>query len=260
MISTTWSNQTFFRNSIKLHDGSNFNWVRYGPGHPNKVYRTLRLYSLYIFSYAEDTIRFQCNYNRQITVNQSYEVEDNFQPQPIQGQGELTYIMEIAVGNLGGTTEIRVIPNHGLNQVAPTWVLNYYMRTVELIKLFRFTECKVVDASNTHEVFLMHSFAGDSVCFDNSRLNVIQTDFFPNASFEMRTFRFNTGGSSTEAQQQTVMCSLHLDPVNDITQEQANNCSCYTRSECEQSHLLRGMTIKPLIAIKSLIFFLSNSF
>lgn len=53
-------------------------------------------------------------------MDQSYEVENNFQPQPIQGQGELTYTMEIAVGNLGGTTEVRVTPNHGLDQIAPT--------------------------------------------------------------------------------------------------------------------------------------------
>lgn len=87
----------------------------------------------------------------------------------------------------------------------------------------------------------MHSFAGDSVCFDSRRLNVVQTEFSPNASFNMRTFRFNVGGPATEAQQQSVICSLHLNPVNDITQEQAGACSCYTQSECEERHHLRGM-------------------
>ena len=52
-------------------------------------------------------------------MDQSYEVEQS-QPQPIPGQGELSYRMEAAVGALGGTTEVRVIPNHGLDQVIPT--------------------------------------------------------------------------------------------------------------------------------------------
>ena len=127
------------------------------------------------------------------------------------------------------------------------------MISVESTKILRFTECKVVDASNTHEVFLMHSFARDAVCFDNGRLNVVQTDFFPNASFEMRTFRFNTGGSSTEAQQQTVICNLHLDDVNDLIQQQANDCSCYTQTECEQNQNLRG--INPKSPVILFIFF-----
>lgn len=93
----------------------------------------------------------------------------------------------------------------------------------------------------------MHSFAGDSVCFDNSRLNVVQTDFFPNASFEMRTFRFITSGSSTEVQQQTIKCKIRLDPVNDVIQQQSNNCSCYTQTECEQNQNLRGMNPKSFI-------------
>lgn len=71
--------------------------------------------------------------------------------------------------------------------------------------------------------------------------------FFSIAFFEMRTFRFNTGGSSTEAQQQTVICSLHLDHVNDLIQQQANDCSCYTQTECEQNQNLRGMNPQTLI-------------
>ena len=89
----------------------------------------------------------------------------------------------------------------------------------------------------------MHSFADDSVCFDSARLNVVQTEFFPNVSFNMRTFRFNIGDSPTESQQQSVICSLHLDPVNEISEEQAEACSCHTQSECEETEAeshLRG--------------------
>ena len=109
-----------------------------------------------------------------------------------------------------------------------------------MLSLLSFTECKVVDSTNTHEVYPMHSFAGDSVCFDRTRLNVVQTEFSPNASFNMRTFRFNVNGSATESQQQTVSCSLHLDPVDDINQGQASDCSCYSKIECEEMHHLRG--------------------
>ena len=86
----------------------------------------------------------------------------------------------------------------------------------------------------------MHSFANESICFDSARLNVVQTEFSPNASFNMRTFRFTNDGSATESQEQTVICSLHLDPVNEISQEQASECSCYTQSECEERMHLRG--------------------
>ena len=54
----------------------------------------------------------------------------------------------------------------------------------------RLTECKVEDETNTHELFLIHSFKDDEVCFDSGRLNVVQTEFSPNAAFDMRTFRF----------------------------------------------------------------------
>ena len=115
------------------------------------------------------------------------------------------------------------------------------MLSPQLMFLFSFTECKVVDSTNTHELYVMHSFEDDSVCFDRTRLNVIQTEFSPNASFTMRTFRFNVGGSATESQQQTVMCSLHLDAVTEISQNQASDCSCYTQTECEQRSHLRGL-------------------
>ena len=70
--------------------------------------------------FAENEIRFQCNYDRTISVDQSYQVVGDFQPQPVQAQGELSYSMEVTVGELGGTTQVRVVPNHGLDQIAPT--------------------------------------------------------------------------------------------------------------------------------------------
>ena len=51
----------------------------------------------------------------------------------------------------------------------------------------------------------------------------------------MRTFRFISDGSATDAQQQTISCDLHLEPTADIVQEQAADCSCYTQQQCQGS-------------------------
>ena len=48
----------------------------------------------------------------------------------------------------------------------------------------------------------------------------------------MRTFRFNSGSTRTDTQQQTVECHLHLEPTDD-NQEQGTDCSCYTIEECQ---------------------------
>ena len=50
--------------------------------------------------------------------------------------------------------------------------------------------------------------------------------------------RFNTlitvdGSSSTNPQSQTISCKIHLDPADSVVQEQADACSCYDQSECE---------------------------
>ena len=50
----------------------------------------------------------------------------------------------------------------------------------------------------------------------------------------MRTFRFITSGSleASEDQVQTISCSLYLDPANDITTTQPDNCSCHSEADC----------------------------
>ena len=41
------------------------------------------------------------------------------------------------------------------------------------------------------------------------------------------------GSSSTNPQSQTISCTLHLDPADSVVEEQADACSCYDQSECE---------------------------
>merc|ERR1712136_190185 len=113
---------------------------------------------------------------------------------------------------LGGTTDVTISPSHSISGISP-----------------RLTSCKVT--TGDYELFAVHSFLND-VCFDSSRLNFQQTTFGQEIGFRMRTFRFTTGESSTDAQQQTVSCELHLEPSADIVEEQAADCSCYTEDGC----------------------------
>ena len=64
-------------------------------------------------------------------------------------------------------------------------------------------------------------------------MNVVQTEFGQNVSFDMRTFRFITPGSSaTDAQNQTISCDLHLEPANEVASAQPDDCSCHTEADC----------------------------
>ena len=56
--------------------------------------------------------------------------------------------------------------------------------------------------------------------------------------FEMRTFRFVTDeDSSSEEQEQTVRCDLHLEPAAAAEQARVvveeEDCSCHTVKDCE---------------------------
>ena len=58
----------------------------------------------------------------------------------------------------------------------------------------------------------------------------------------MRTFRFiTTGSSATEAQNQTIACNLHLEPVNDVSSTQPVDCSCHTEDDCVAAMAASGI-------------------
>ena len=69
----------------------------------------------------------------------------------------------------------------------------------------------------------------------SKRLKVKQVQFGETVAFSMRTFRFMSGESTTE-QQQTINCSLHLEPRENISEDQAPDCSCYTKEECQSKN------------------------
>ena len=63
---------------------------------------------------------------------------------------------------------------------------------------------------------------------------MLQTVFGVNIEFSMRTFRFTSVGSvSAEEQTQTIECDLYLEPIADISEDQAADCTCYTQEECD---------------------------
>ena len=43
---------------------------------------------------------------------------------------------------------------------------------------------------------------------------------------------FMDGESSSSAQEQRISCELHLEPVANVPEEQAVDCTCYSEAEC----------------------------
>ena len=70
------------------------------------------------FSFAEESIEFQCRYARTINVDNQMTVGGS-QPQPIVGTGDLNYTMVVQVGNLGGTTNININAEHDFDGITP---------------------------------------------------------------------------------------------------------------------------------------------
>ena len=47
-----------------------------------------------------------------------------------------------------------------------------------------------------------------------------------------------TGEDLTVAQEQRISCHLHLEPTEEVTDDQEANCSCYTEQECRGNNWL----------------------
>ena len=138
-----------------------------------------------MFSFGEDSIRFQCRYSRSVSVTQDMSIIDT-PTDAVEGTGNLSYTMSIDVGGPGGTTEVTISPNHNFDEVAPrsafeksyichnlwltindTWLaagnLSYH-------ECFRILNCNVAHAE--HKLYPIHSFDDDQLCFDKSRKDI----------------------------------------------------------------------------------------
>ena len=71
---------------------------------------TLKQHTYMFFSFAEDSVVFQCRYARSINVDEVMSIDPDVQPEV--GRGDLTYAMAITAGALGGTTTVQISPNH----------------------------------------------------------------------------------------------------------------------------------------------------
>ena len=60
---------------------------------------------------------------------------------------------------------------------------------------------------------------------------MLQTLFGKNIAFSFRTFRF-TSGQALDDQAQTISCEFYLEPTNNVAEEQAADCTCYSQEEC----------------------------
>ena len=69
-------------------------------------------------AFAEDSVVFQCKYARTVSANSQMTVNGT-STEPIVGEGDLTYRMEVDVGVLGGHTEITISPNHNISGISP---------------------------------------------------------------------------------------------------------------------------------------------
>ena len=63
-----------------------------------------------------------------------------------------------------------------------------------------------------------------------------QTQFGGSVAFSMRTFRFKNEGAAADEQEQTITCTLRLEPSEEISQDQAPDCTCYTEEECQSEY------------------------
>ena len=70
------------------------------------------------FSFAEDSIEFKCRYSRTVNTNSQMTVGP-FPTQPIIGEGDFDYTMDVQVGSLGGTTNVSINANHNFDGIVP---------------------------------------------------------------------------------------------------------------------------------------------
>ena len=69
---------------------------------------------------------------------------------------------------------------------------------------------------------------------------MVQTLFGKDIAFSMRTFRFSSG-QALESQNQTISCEFHLEPTDDVPEQQASDCTCYTEDGCAGKNSRTGI-------------------
>ena len=70
------------------------------------------------FSYADESVQFQCRYGRTINVESQMSVGVP-QPQPVISEGNFSYTMDAQVGPHGGNTIVNISANHNFAGITP---------------------------------------------------------------------------------------------------------------------------------------------
>ena len=80
---------------------------------------TNKTLEIIFFSFGDDSgITFRCRYSRSVSVSQDITVIDT-PSDAVEGTGDFSYSMSIAVGGPGGNTDVTITPNHSFAQIAP---------------------------------------------------------------------------------------------------------------------------------------------
>ena len=63
-------------------------------------------------------MKFQCRYSRNVSVSQDMTIIST-PTDAVEGTGDFSYSMSIAVGGPGGKTVVNITPNHSFNEISP---------------------------------------------------------------------------------------------------------------------------------------------
>ena len=71
-------------------------------------------------SFGQDSLQFQCQYLRQINVDDTYNVNPAAPAEPIVGTGNIAYemVVDVPSSGVGGTTTVTISPLHSLSVAA----------------------------------------------------------------------------------------------------------------------------------------------
>ena len=72
------------------------------------------------FRFADESIEFQCTYDRQIDIAEFQITFDSETPEPLRKHSSLGYGIEVDVGGIGEMSKMIITPDHDVNGVIAT--------------------------------------------------------------------------------------------------------------------------------------------
>ena len=97
-------------------------------------FRSHNWFTIIRFSFGTDSIQFACRYARSVTAASDVSISPQTND-PIIGNGDLTYSMNIAAGELGGNSQVTISPTHDIAGVGARLVIVIFIPTYTWIIL-----------------------------------------------------------------------------------------------------------------------------